>query len=170
MRDIQTAINVALHEATEKLAPTRQLRRLLIDEGGLPVVAQAVGDVAEAYLTSLSSQVATLTEAVSKKDEALRQFLIGAKHESCMYAPEDPDPTWHCCDWSQVVEQVEAALSLSPASVAEEAANARVGKAVEELLVGPFEINGTSDFQCGYAQALRWVTQAVNKAKESSHA
>ena len=79
-----------------------------------------------AKVASLETQVATLTEAMGKKDEALRQFLIGAKHESCMYAPEDPDPTWHCCNWSEVVEQVEAALSLTPASVAQQAEEARV--------------------------------------------
>ena len=77
-------------------------------------------------IASLETQVATLTEAMGKKDEALRQFLIGAKHESCMYAPEDPDPTWHCCNWSEVVEQVEAALSLTPASVTQQAEEARM--------------------------------------------
>ncbi len=60
-------------------------------------------------------------KCVSRKDAALAQmrgalehFLIGAKHMSCMYKPDDPDPTWHCCNWSEVVEQIEKVLS-SPA-------------------------------------------------------
>jgi hypothetical protein len=72
----------------------------------------------------MEREVAAMRAVVREKDEALEQFLIGAKHESCAYAPEDPDPTWHCCNWSEVVEQVEAALSLTPASVAQRAEEA----------------------------------------------
>lgn len=81
---------------------------------------------------TMIEQIEMLKAMMRKKDEALEQFLIGAKHESCMYAPEDPDPTWHCCNWSEVVEKIEAALSLTPSSVAEYAANERVGRAVVE--------------------------------------
>lgn len=45
--------------------------------------------------------------------EALERMLIGAKHMSCAYKPEDPDPMWHCCDWSEVVEEIEQALSTT---------------------------------------------------------
>jgi len=45
--------------------------------------------------------------------EALDEMLIGARHMSCAYKPEDPDPTWHCCDWSAVVERIQNALSTT---------------------------------------------------------
>jgi len=45
--------------------------------------------------------------------DALERMLIGAKHMSCAYKPEDPDPMWHCCDWSEVVEEIEQALSTT---------------------------------------------------------
>jgi hypothetical protein len=86
---------------------------------------------------ALPHYIARAEEAESACAEmrgALEHFLIGAKHMSCMYKPDDPDPTWHCCDWSEVVEQIEAALSLSPSSVAEYAVNERVGRAVMEFV------------------------------------
>lgn len=73
----------------------------------------------------------------------------------CSCVREDP------CEYALGCKQYAL---VEPAKLAQVEEDARIGKAVRELLVGPFEINGTMDFQCGYAQALRWVTQAVNKS------
>lgn len=45
--------------------------------------------------------------------EACEAALVGAKHESCKHRniEESPDPTFHCCDWSAVVELLEKAIS-----------------------------------------------------------
>ena len=42
---------------------------------------------------------------------ACKEALIGAKHEACKYTDDDPDWTWHCCDWSEVVEKLEKAIA-----------------------------------------------------------
>lgn len=66
---------------------------------------------ANAEINLMTELIKTQNAAFAKMREALEHFLIGAKHMSCCYQPEDPDPTWHCCNWSEVVEKIEAALS-----------------------------------------------------------
>lgn len=58
----------------------------------------------------LLGEINRLREENSKLREVLKLSLIGAKHESCMYSGnlmDSPDPTWHCCDWNEVVEEIE---------------------------------------------------------------
>lgn len=43
----------------------------------------------------------------------LEKALVGAKHESCLRTSgliDDPDPTWHCCDWTELVKEIEEVL------------------------------------------------------------
>lgn len=44
---------------------------------------------------------------------ALRALLAdirpGAAFQSCRY--EDGDPTFHCCDWNEIVKRIDAALA-----------------------------------------------------------
>lgn len=42
---------------------------------------------------------------------ACEAAVVGAEHESCQH--DDPDPAWHCCDWSKVAEQLRAAIKLA---------------------------------------------------------
>jgi hypothetical protein len=128
------AINIALHEAAEKLAPTRQLRRLLIDEGSLPLVAQAVIDAAQGYLSSLEQRLADAEGAIAKKDEALKAIrhmltISPYPHGSIVNARLLTDG---CIQGA--LQTIDAALSLTPSSQQrdEEARYARVGRAVEK--------------------------------------
>jgi len=38
-----------------------------------------------------------------KMIEWIKSALVGAMKESCRH--ETPDPTWHCCDWAELVEK-----------------------------------------------------------------
>lgn len=64
-------------------------RALALDE-------QIFGDV-HALLTELTAARALL-----------RDICYGAMHESCRH--DDPAPTWHCCDWAEVVDRIDALL------------------------------------------------------------
>ncbi len=128
---------------------------------------------ADTAIASLETRLAEAEGAIVKKDEALRQLLVGAKHESCLYGPDDPDPTWHCCNWSEVVEQIEAALSLTPACVKQEVAYARVGRAVEEWVdtmrtqrMSDPCADDRDDWDDGYDAALRDLGRIIAKARE----
>lgn len=39
----------------------------------------------------------------------LERARIGAWHEACGNH-DDPDPTWHCCDWRELAQDIDAAL------------------------------------------------------------
>lgn len=54
---------------------------------------------------------AHLIAAAPEMYEALKVALVGAKHESCMFTDDDPDPSHHCCDWNEVVRVIQAALA-----------------------------------------------------------
>lgn len=47
---------------------------------------------------------------VAAMREALELVLRGARHESCKFSDDDPDPTWNCCDWNGVVTEIEKVL------------------------------------------------------------
>jgi hypothetical protein len=54
---------------------------------------------------------ARLIAAAPDMLEALKVALVGAKHESCAFTADDPAPGHHCCDWSETVEVIEAAIA-----------------------------------------------------------
>jgi hypothetical protein len=57
---------------------------------------------------------ANLIAAAPDLLEACEAALIGAKHEACKYRgkiEESPEPTFHCCDWSSVVDLLEKAIA-----------------------------------------------------------
>lgn len=48
-------------------------------------------------------------EEIRRLRTLLERARIGAWHEACG-GREDPDPTWHCCDWRELAEEIDAAL------------------------------------------------------------
>lgn len=45
--------------------------------------------------------------------DVLRQLRRGAAHESCTHSGDydnDPDPSFHCCDWGSVIDRIDAVL------------------------------------------------------------
>ena len=44
-----------------------------------------------------------LLDEREKMIEWIKSALVGAMKESCRH--ETPDPTWHCCDWAELVEK-----------------------------------------------------------------
>src|SRR5690606_14717712 len=48
-----------------------------------------------------------LKDAYDKLLAWAKLALIGAKHEACKFTEDDPDVTWHCCDWSEIVEEAK---------------------------------------------------------------
>lgn len=48
-------------------------------------------------------------EEIRRLRTLLERARIGAWHEACG-DHKDPDPTWHCCDWRELAEEIDAAL------------------------------------------------------------
>lgn len=48
-------------------------------------------------------------EEIRRLRTLLERARIGAWHEACG-AHADPDPCWHCCDWRELAEEIDAAL------------------------------------------------------------
>ena len=74
-----------------------------MSDGKLSVTSAAL--TLERRITELESQVEQLRGL-------LKELRIGAAHESCAFSDADPDPTWHCCDWSEIVEKIDRALGV----------------------------------------------------------
>src|SRR5690554_4532239 len=55
----------------------------------------------------LLSEIDRLQRERDKLMTWAKNALVGAKHEACKYTEDDPDTTWHCCSWSEVVEEAE---------------------------------------------------------------
>ena len=67
-------------------------------------------------LRTLIERTYEINRLKQERDELLtllEKALIGAKHESCLRTSgliDDPDPTWHCCDWTELVKEIEETL------------------------------------------------------------
>ena len=48
-------------------------------------------------------------EEIRRLRTLLERARIGAWHEACG-DHADPDPCWHCCDWRELAEEIDAAL------------------------------------------------------------
>lgn len=82
-----------------------------------------VNDLVEIERESASYQHREAQAATQRAERAesacveLRQTLKfirpGALTGSCFHGPDHPDadPSFHCCDWNQVVERIDAALA-----------------------------------------------------------
>lgn len=48
---------------------------------------------------------------LAEAEALLKRIRPGAMFASCQYKThEDAEPTFHCCDWNEVVEEIEAFL------------------------------------------------------------
>jgi hypothetical protein len=130
----------------------------------------------------LEREVATLKAVCGKKDEALMRIAQMERKSmlaDCAYQGPPPKkwvretaPRYE--GYNECLQQVQSlaqsALSLTPASVAEEAANARVGRDVVEFLeAAEFQIRGESrPGGRGEAEAvLSALREVIAKARES---
>lgn len=80
-----------------------------------------------------------LIDSLRRKNAAYRALLeralTGALHEACG-DHEDPDPCWHCCDWRELAQDIQAALDgeTSPDPLIEE--NRRLRRLVDHYETG----------------------------------
>src|SRR5690625_3949055 len=59
-------------------------------------------------ITQQGNRLWDAAEEINRLKAALKLALVGATHESCDH--DDPDPAWHCCDWSETVKRIESVL------------------------------------------------------------
>jgi hypothetical protein len=99
-----------------------------------------------AALEAEAAKVATLTEACSKKDEALRDARAGLW---------DENPA----TWEHEICAIDDALELTPASVTQQAEEARIGRAVVDYINLPR--------RKGWAEWAQGLDEVIAKARES---
>lgn len=66
------------------------------------IYSQCIGCEVE----SLNGRIKELEEERSRLIEWIKTALVGAMKESCLH--DTTDPTWHCCDWGDLVEEAKS--------------------------------------------------------------
>jgi hypothetical protein len=82
-----------------------------LEENWIDIVSCVWGDLQWHYGQSLwytGKKFIVRDEGKEELLEIIKKALTGAKHEACGY--DGPDPTWHCCDWTGVVEEMEKVI------------------------------------------------------------
>jgi hypothetical protein len=73
----------------------------------------AVLELRDAVYEAVGIARLSLLREREEENRRLRALLerarIGAWHEACG-DHADPDPCWHCCDWRELAEEIDAAL------------------------------------------------------------
>jgi hypothetical protein len=119
--------------------------------------------VNSAYLADLESEVATLKAVCGKKDEALTTIKETHCNSLCAVLCDSVTcvgPSTGTCDVLKISRTIESALSLTPASVAEEAAHARIGRAVGDYIGLPR--------RKPWAEWAQGLEEVIAKAREDS--
>lgn len=75
---------------------------------GINIWSKASIELVVREISRSRKRIEELEAEQQKRDELLKYVLRGAAQFSCLYKENDEinDPTFHCCDWNTVVEDI----------------------------------------------------------------